>query len=917
MGEKLVIGPINKGFRNDRTAFVIDNDAFPVLRNSYQWRGRVKRKRGTGPLTRLIQSFDSGDTTITLSSGIGNIITGFSIFPSSSSIVAGSAVIEDTVSAKTYTDDGQGNLIYNSAIGGSIRYNTGEIGVLGGGSHTVTASFDYYPNLPVMGLEDFYNTTTGYIDSVAFDTTYSYSIPITYPYASYNISFYKNPVTGSYTGYTAKGDPTPVTWNGQDYQQFWTTNYQGAMWTTNGITVPFTTTNIGMQFKPIATITYASATTVTITITESSESLVIGDFVFINEVSGTDNYTVNFQTGYVTAISNNGTTTTMTVKLPNATVANQTYTGGILQYLTNVADSTLDCIRWYDGDPTQSESSMGWVNFMPPLSQASYGIGGLTLAQYYLVGAVLILPFKDRLIFFGPVVQTSTGDPIYLQDTIVYSQNGTPYYTASFAASSSSSIVSAATTFNPILTPTNQSATPNSYFADVTGFGGFQTVGVDQPITTVSPNEDVLIVGFQGSLQTRMVYSGNDIVPFNFFIVNSELGSSSTFSVINMDKGVLTRGSRGFIITNQTGSQRIDLEIPDEVFQMQLLSNGAQRVTAQRDFINEWVYFSYANNNSYNVFPNQTLQFNYRDNSYGVFLESYTTYGQFRKQSGVTWATLPSDLTWATWNTPWNAGDITLLQPDVIGGNQQGFVIIRDTGVTTETPSLYISDISTNTITSPDHCLNTGDYIIINGCTGEVADQVNGKVFSVALPTDDTFQLNPPITSSTYFGNGTITRMYVPFIQTKQFPTSWELSRKTRLGPQQYLFTYTDRGQITLLIFLSQDSSTAWNDSPIVPSAEVTNDSLIYSTLLYTCPESTNIGLTDITYNLNTPTAKSQQQIWHRMNTSLIGDTVQIGFTLNDSQMRDLDDLGQPISQFLEIELHSIILDVQPSQLLC
>ena len=29
-----------------------------------------------------------------------------------------------------------------------------------------------------------------------------------------------------------------------------------------------------------------------------------------------------------------------------------------------------------------------------------------------------------------------------------------------------------------------------------------------------------------------------------------------------------------------------------------------------------------------------------------------------------------------------------------------------------------------------------------------------------------------------------------------------------------------------------------------------------------------------------------QEQIWHRMNTSLIGDTVQIGFTMSDDQMR-------------------------------
>ena len=60
------------------------------------------------------------------------------------------------------------------------------------------------------------------------------------------------------------------------------------------------------------------------------------------------------------------------------------------------------------------------------------------------------------------------------------------------------------------------------------------------------------------------------------------------------------------------------------------------------------------------------------------------------------------------------------------------------------------------------------------------------------------------------------------------------------------------------------------------------------------------------------PTAASQYATWHRMNTSLIGDTIQIGFTMTDAQMRDPDFNNQ----FVEIELHSIILDVTPSQVL-
>lgn len=916
MGEKIVIGPIDKGIRTDRTAFNIDNDSFPTLVNAYQWRGRVKRKRGTSFLTRFQRFLGTTDASGNFSVTIVPISlnTGVSVF---------------NIGSDVFTDPGGSspvNLITNGSGSGTLNRTTGALSITG--SIALTA-VNYYPGLSVMGLEDFYVSSNAFLTTIGFDTRYSYNLTTTSPYTSYSVSFYKNPPSSTYTGYTAKTTWTPVNWSGESYRQFWTTNYQGSMWTTNGISIPFisASSNIGMQFKAITVvdnITTGPPAFADITF-GSAHGLVIGDFLFINEVATTTG--INFQTGYVTAVVS---PTKVTVEFPNATI-NTAGTGGIAQYLnSSLAVPTKDCLRWYDGDPTDGTpptptSSMGWVNFCPPLSQADFSIGDLPKNQYYLVGARAVLPFKDRLVFFGVVVQASDGSPIYLQDTIVYSQNGTPYYTSSYTNTPSATVdtpTSATNVFNPILVPLNQIATSPAYFADQTGFGGFQTLGVDQPINTVATNEDVLILGLD-FIQTRMTYTGNDIVPFNFYIVNSELGSSSTFSAVNMDKGVISRGSRGFVITSQTGTQRIDLQIPDTVFEINLPNNGRERVCAQRDFINEWIYFSYPNNADPYVFPNQTLQFNYRDDSWGIFYESYTTYGSFRKQTGDTWATIGGVFkTWNSWSEPWNAGDSsTLLQAQVIAGNPQGFVLTRDEG-TSEGNSGFISNISGSTVTSPNHMLQNGTYIVISGALGTVASQVNGNIFSVQAATTDTFNLNPSITGGTYLGSGLIQRMYVPLIQTKQFPVAWDMARKTRIGPQQYLFSITDNGQVTLLISLSQDADNAYNTmlstNPVIPSVPginvngVTNSGTIYSTVLYTCPESTNLGLTFSTSNLNTPTASSQAQIWHRNNTSLIGDTIQIGFTLSDAQMRDT--LFR--NQFVEIEFHSAILDVQPSQLL-
>ena len=146
------------------------------------------------------------------------------------------------------------------------------------------------------------------------------------------------------------------------------------------------------------------------------------------------------------------------------------------------------------------------------------------------------------------------------------------------------------------------------------------------------------------------------------------------------------------------------------------------------------------------------------------------------------------------------------------------------------------------------------------------------------------------------------------------------MGRKTRIGVHQYLFTKTDAAQITLLIFLSTDTNDPYNNGPLVPNQEAITSGLIYSNVLYTCPESTNLGLTPANTNLLQlnqigsagTTSNSQQQIWHRMNTSLIGDTVQFGFTLNETQMFD----PNLYFQTAEIEFHGAILDLSPSSLL-
>ena len=305
MGEKLSVRPIDSGLHTDKLAFNVDNDSFPVLVNAYQWRGRIKRKRGTSLLNRLQRFFNSastsyGNTTsFNLVAGAGNLLTAFSL-QVNGNIVPGTVSFLDSTSGDAYTDVNQdGTLIGIPSGTGTINYATGDITITAGGGDTIDdVSFNYYPDLPVMGLEDLILNANQFPGNLGFDTIYSYNILNTAPYGIYDVSFYKNPASLTYPGYTEKTNVTPTSWNSQDYQQFWTVNYQGALWATNGITNPFTTTNIGMQFKPILTVTMIvggppATARLTLDVTGGPHNLVQGDFLFINEVISTKG--INFQ----------------------------------------------------------------------------------------------------------------------------------------------------------------------------------------------------------------------------------------------------------------------------------------------------------------------------------------------------------------------------------------------------------------------------------------------------------------------------------------------------------------------------------------------------------------------------------------------------------------------------------------------
>lgn len=908
MPEQIYIGNFPKGQINIREPFVINNDSFPYMFNFYTWRGQARRKRGTGTLARLQKQFKSvlnaappnqyqvGQffTLNGAGAGSGNLITTYASSSTTASIVPGSINLSDGTNTYAEASIPDGTLVGTPAGTGTINYATGAVTITGGAAAGVvrggsaTVSFSIYLGLPAMGARDLVpgSPSTLYPLTMCFDTQLSYQINQNGTPFFYNVTYYKS-------------TNTPFVWSGQDYQQFYTTNYANALWATNG--------KSGFHFQNIQTITVGNPTTIT---TAAPHGLITGDYVWFNEITGANASLLNGQAFSITKTGAN----TFTVAVNTTAMALNS--DGIFQTLT-ASKSGQDGIKWYDGDPTNGtgiptgSANLGWVNFAPPLTAATVSINNLPEEKYYLVGAQLIAPFKGRLLFFNVYVQTSTGPPIQLQDTVICSQVGTPYYTVGPSGTD-------------VLVPANETAALNAWYVDQTGLGDWISAGISQPITTLGTNEDVLLVGFGGSRgrKTRFIYTGNDLDPFRFFNINSELPSDATFSAVNLDKGTVDLGPYGIALTDQQSATRIDLDIPDEVFQIQADNNGMQRINSLRDFKNEWIYFSYPTDTSDWKFPTQTFLFNYRDNTWAIQYENYTCHGNFRPSTGYTWNSLPY-ATWNDWNESWASGSSISQYPHVIAGNPQGYFLTvgigTGEGISGDIKAIANDGNGNTQITSPNHCVTphnpgldvqeNGDYLYIQGMIGATSiNNMIGKVIST--PDANTFVIDLPYPGAGYLGLGTFTRLSQPLIQTKQFNPYWDQGKKARLAAQRYLLDSTPMGQVTVNIYLSQDDSSVWNSDPIVPDINAENNALVYTQLMYTCQESTNIGLTAANTNLQMPTAEFQQKIWHRFNTSLIGDTVQIGLTLSDAQMRNLTYATS------EITLHGVHLVVEKGPML-
>ena len=529
----------------------------------------------------------------------------------------------------------------------------------------------------------------------------------------------------------------------------------------------------------------------------------------------------------------------------------------------NAADKVLYVTNFNETEANFMRSFFAaqWNNFRPQVS-----------ATEYLNSARILVPFKNRLLAFNTWESVVAAPPgTNYQNRVRYSAIGSP-----LAA--------------------------NAWRQDIAGNGNGLDCPTTEAVITVEFVKDRLIVFFERSTW-ELVYTGNQIYPFAWQQINTELGAESTFSVVPFDKVALGVGNVGIHACDGSNVERIDNNIPDVVFAIHNTDSGVERVFGIRDFYVEHVYWTMPSSDQSATFPypNQVLVYNYKAGTWAFNDDSITAFGYFQPQTGILWS---SPLVTFSDAVGWGSGPAIALFRQVVAGNQEGYTFIIDADIPTNASVLQITNITIAvagsnilTIACIDHNLREGDYVYFQDITGTGnLNLLNDKIFAVLQgPTANAFTISyldsiGSIIAGVYSGAGTISRVSRINILTKEYNFYQQDGRNAYISKVDFLVDKTAFGEIQVNYYVSSSGLTMVEQSDATGTG-----SLVGTSVLETSPYAT------------VPFENLAERLWHCLYFQGDGEYIQFQLILTDAQMESTE---VRISPF---ELHALCITAQPT----
>lgn len=517
-------------------------------------------------------------------------------------------------------------------------------------------------------------------------------------------------------------------------------------------------------------------------------------------------------------------------------------------------------------DPLWSfNSTAGWSTFVPYFAPA----GGAPATGPFVATARLIVAFKDRLVLLNTIENDGGmggGTNSAFVNRARFSHNGSPLST------------------NAWYEPNQKDSGGN--IADGAGFIDATT---EEQIVSAEFIKDRLIVYFERSTW-ELAYTGNQLLPFVWQKINTELGSESQMSTVPFDTEVLTIGNTGVHACNGANVQRVDNKIPDQIFQIIDKNLGVQRVAGIRDYFVEMVYWTFPSieQNPNEKFPTKVLVYNYKNGAWSFNDDCITAFGYFEQQTDTTWAN--SLETWEEANFTWSSGVQQAQFRQIIAGNQQGWVFIIDPEISRNAPVMQISNISVvgnfTQLLIIDHTLNNGDFIAIENAQGVTG--LNGNIYQVIFVDTNHVNLISAIFTGVYTGGGQATRISNLILKSKQWNPYVNQDRNVYLAKIDFAVQKTTDGEITV-----DYSPSSTNLSMI--NAAVSTNMIMGTGVLETFP-----------YTLY-PLEQEQERLWHPVYFQTSGECIQIYMTFSITQITN------PDIAWSDFELEGLVLYCKPT----
>lgn len=508
---------------------------------------------------------------------------------------------------------------------------------------------------------------------------------------------------------------------------------------------------------------------------------------------------------------------------------------------------------WYTIDGVNWVAAIGADAFyFLPTGQAAH-------AGPYVKTAKLIIPFKGRLLLLNtiennnPAHDGTGGTNSRYVNRCRYSHNGSPF---------------------------SQNAWYEQNTMDTSGTPGLLSVAngagyIDAPTQDIIVScefiKDRLIVFFQRSTW-ELAYTGNQILPFVWQKINTELGVESTFSVVPFDKVIMGISNTGVHACTGANVERIDNKIPDTVFSIQQSNFGAKRVFGIRDYFVEMVYWTYPiqSQNPFSQFPSKVLVYNYKNSSWGINDDCITAFGYLEQSSDTTWET--ANQTWQQMNATWSSGVLAAEFRQVLAGNQQGFVFIVRPDISFNEAVMQVTDFAVDgagfDVYIRFHNLNGGDYINFKNMQGLTG--INGVTFQVTVLSPHIVYIVPqpgaPITG-VYTGGGVVSRVSEINLLSKRWNPYISKGRNVYVAKIDFGVERTADGEALVDYYASSNFLSMVNQGSA-------SGSIMGTSVLETFP------YPDVPFEL------VQDLVWHPIYFQTQGEFIQIQIYLNDLQLR-------------------------------